>query len=245
MSGVYWDQPWNPVIGCQHASPGCNNCYAERMAYSIVKMGRKSAEKYRGALRHPDLEAKLLPHGPVLPEWNGTVRLDETALDLPLRTKKPTTFFTSMGDWLLLEPRGRLGMLGVCRDTPWHTYLLCTKRARRLVETLSGRDPLHHVLIGVTVENRACAAERLPYLARIREMGWRVWVSYEPALEKVDFGDAKLDWLVAGAETGGGARFCDGGWLVSAFMWARANHVPFWCKAGWPQQEPPRERWAE
>ena len=25
----WWDTSWNPVVGCSHASLGCDNCYAE------------------------------------------------------------------------------------------------------------------------------------------------------------------------------------------------------------------------
>ncbi len=24
----YWNKPWNPVVGCKHVSPACDNCYA-------------------------------------------------------------------------------------------------------------------------------------------------------------------------------------------------------------------------
>ena len=35
-SRIEWtDSTWNPVTGCTKVSPGCNNCYAERMAFTI------------------------------------------------------------------------------------------------------------------------------------------------------------------------------------------------------------------
>ena len=24
----FWDKPWNPIVGCKHVSPACDNCYA-------------------------------------------------------------------------------------------------------------------------------------------------------------------------------------------------------------------------
>ena len=31
----YVDETWNPVIGCTKCSPGCDNCYAEKMAWRM------------------------------------------------------------------------------------------------------------------------------------------------------------------------------------------------------------------
>lgn len=37
MSKIEWtEQTWNPIIGCSKISPGCNNCYAEKMAGSLL-----------------------------------------------------------------------------------------------------------------------------------------------------------------------------------------------------------------
>ncbi|NTW99541.1 MAG: DUF5131 family protein, partial [Geobacteraceae bacterium] len=38
----------NPVTGCTKISPGCKNCYAERMAYRLQAMGQA---RYRNGFR--------------------------------------------------------------------------------------------------------------------------------------------------------------------------------------------------
>lgn len=39
-SSIEWTEyTWNPVTGCTKASPGCLNCYAERMAKRLQAMG--------------------------------------------------------------------------------------------------------------------------------------------------------------------------------------------------------------
>lgn len=51
MTAIEWtDETWNPVTGCTHVSPGCDNCYAERLA--------------EGRLRHlyPDGFGKVTLH---------------------------------------------------------------------------------------------------------------------------------------------------------------------------------------
>ena len=69
------DETWNPVTGCTRVGPGCDNCYADRLA-----------ERWRGIVDHPyeqDFDLKL---------W--TARLGQ-----PLLWKKPGMIFVnSMSD---------------------------------------------------------------------------------------------------------------------------------------------------
>ncbi len=38
---IEWTEcTWNPVTGCTKLSPGCLNCYAERMAKRLHAMGQ-------------------------------------------------------------------------------------------------------------------------------------------------------------------------------------------------------------
>ena len=39
-SAIEWtEETWNPVTGCDKVSPGCDNCYAERVANRLLAMG--------------------------------------------------------------------------------------------------------------------------------------------------------------------------------------------------------------
>ncbi|MGR3318888.1 MAG: DUF5131 family protein, partial [Candidatus Anammoxibacter sp.] len=75
-SKIEWtESTWNPLSGCSKISPGCNNCYAERMAFRLKKMGQKN---YRNGF-------KLTIH--------------DHALEIPLKLKKPQKIFVnSMSD---------------------------------------------------------------------------------------------------------------------------------------------------
>src|SRR5271155_420328 len=86
-SDIEWtDATWNPVVGCAMVSPGCTNCYAMRMAARLQSMG---AAPYRGATRRSG--------GGVV--WTGRLRVNEKALEAPLRWKKPKKIFVnSMSD---------------------------------------------------------------------------------------------------------------------------------------------------
>ena len=40
QTAIEWtDATWNPVTGCTKVSPGCKNCYAERLAFRLRAMG--------------------------------------------------------------------------------------------------------------------------------------------------------------------------------------------------------------
>ena len=102
--------------------------------------------------------------------------------------------------------------------------------------------PLPNVWLGVSVEDQKTADERIPLLlqtpAAVR------WVSYEPALGPVNFsarlGKSEslggshvfrlLDWLVAGGESGPGARPCHPQWIRAARDQCMEAGVPFFFK---------------
>jgi len=50
---------WNPVTGCSHVSPGCDNCYAEVFTKRLRAMGmEKYAEGFKSR-QHPDKLAEV------------------------------------------------------------------------------------------------------------------------------------------------------------------------------------------
>ena len=115
--------------------------------------------------------------------------------------------------------------------------------------------PLPHVLIGVTCCNQEEAERNIPVLLQLKARGLaaRVYVSYEPALGPVDFtgplyavGQAgrpgvqaldaremwlpRLDWIVAGCESGRGRRPAEAAWFQSVFEQCDAAGIPFFLK---------------
>lgn len=60
-SSIEWtDSTWNPVTGCSKISPGCKNCYAERMAKRLAgRFGYPKDDPFRVALHHDRLEEPL------------------------------------------------------------------------------------------------------------------------------------------------------------------------------------------
>lgn len=42
-SKIEWtESTWNPISGCTKISRGCDNCYAEKMAFRLQAMGTKA-----------------------------------------------------------------------------------------------------------------------------------------------------------------------------------------------------------
>ncbi len=127
MSAIEWTgRTWNPTLGCSVASPGCDNCYAAKLAH------RGLSEAHRG----------LTVLGPDGVEWTGEVRTHPERLDVPLRVRKPTTWFVdSMSDLFHRDVPDEfvVEVLAVMALTPHHTYQVLTKRPQRMAALLS--DP--------------------------------------------------------------------------------------------------------
>jgi len=112
QTGIEWtDATWNPVTGCTKVSPGCKNCYAERLAFRLR------------AMRNPRYE-------------NGfALTLQPDQLTLPLRWRKPRRIFVNSMSDLFHEavPDAFIHQVfEVMRQADWHIFQVLTKRSRRL-----------------------------------------------------------------------------------------------------------------
>src|SRR5262247_1068137 len=107
-SAIEWtDATWNPVTGCTKISPGCKHCYAERMANRLQAMGNKSYAN--------GFELTLQP----------------SALELPLRWKKPQFIFVNSMSDLFHEDIPEafvLDVFHVMQKAHWHRFQVLTKR---------------------------------------------------------------------------------------------------------------------
>jgi protein gp37 len=126
-----------------------------------------------------------------------------------------------------------LAIVRVMVEADWHTYQVLTKRSERLRDMLDG--PLRfaaergHIWWGVSVEDRKHGLPRVEHL-RAAPAGLRM-LSVEPLLE--DLGPFRLDgigWVIAGGESGHGARPLDPDWVRSLRDRCREAGVPFFFK---------------
>ena len=127
-------------------------------------------------------------------------------------------------------------------DQPEMTFLMLTKCPERMVEMMrvdsicAEAVKAPNIWWGVTVMRQADVETRLSILAQGLPLATRKWVSVEPILEEIDlrgYTCRKLvDAVVAGPETGPGARLCEPGWLWNLENDCVMDRVPFWRK-GW------------
>jgi protein gp37 len=131
-TGIEWtDATWNPIRGCSRVSEGCRNCYAEGVARRFNGEGLP----YEGLT--------------TIGRWNGTVRVVESALDQPLRWKRPRKIFVNSMSDLFHEslPFADIARIfAVMQLAQLHTFQVLTKRAERMrdffrwLETSEGKQ---------------------------------------------------------------------------------------------------------
>jgi protein gp37 len=122
-SKIEWtDSTWNPLRGCSRVSPGCQHCYAERVAARF----RGPGQRFEGLVKtHPSGE----------PRWTGKIQLVPGKLDEPLRWRRPRRIFVNSMSDLFHEgvPDEYIAaVFGVMAACPQHTFQILTKRAERM-----------------------------------------------------------------------------------------------------------------
>ena len=207
-SSIEWtESTWNPVTGCNKISPGCKNCYAERMAHRLRAMGQPNyADGFRLATH---------PH----------------AVDMPLRWRKPQTIFVnSMSDLFHEDVPTEFirTVFDVMRKARWHRFQVLTKRADRLSELGSSIDWPKNVWMGVSVES----ADYTYRIDRLRDVSAEVrFISLEPLLGPIPRLPIEgIDWVIVGGESGPGARPMDPAWVLGIRDQCFAARVPFFFK---------------
>lgn len=257
-SDIEWtDTTWNPLAGCTRVSSGCDNCYAALMAWRLGNM----AEADLAAGRDPGGRRKYMgvatrtPSGRVA--FNGTINLDEAALDEAYSWRKPRrVFVNSMSDLFHKDvpPDFIYQVFKVMEATPQHTYQVLTKRPENIMPAMKlygigGATPQArpwpaNVWIGTSVEDQAAADSRIPHLLRVPA---RVrFLSCEPLLGPVDLRPwvytfrlnsapdtplrQDLHWIIVGGESGRGARPMVPAWAESLRDQCQAAGVAFYMK---------------
>jgi len=207
-SAIEWTgSTWNPVTGCTKISPGCQHCYAERMAWRLKGMGQPNYAKGFEVALHP------------------------AALSLPLTWKKSQMIFVnSMSDLFHVEVPLEFirRVFDVMRRARWHQYQILTKRAERLAELDRLLSWPPNVWMGVTVES----AHYVRRTDHLRGTGAAIkFLSLEPLLGPLPGLNLEgIDWVVLGGESGPGARPMNPDWVTDIREQCLRAGVPFFFK---------------
>jgi protein gp37 len=207
-SAIEWtESTWNPVTGCTKLSPGCKNCYAERMARRLEAMGQPN---YASGFN---------------------LAVHEHALELPLQWKTPQTIFVnSMSDLFHKDVSCAFikKVFDVMNRTDRHRFQILTKRSARLLELNRHLQWADHIWMGVSVETE-------DYVERIEDLrgtGAHVkFLSLEPLLGQLPrLNLAGIDWVIVGGESGPGARPMREEWVKEIRDQCSRANTPFFFK---------------
>jgi protein gp37 len=247
-TSIQWtDATWSPVTGCSKISPGCTNCYAERM--DRRQMWKRTPDGFK-------------PWTAQNAEYN--VRLHPERLDEPLHWRKPRMVFVcSVADLFheLVPDEFIDRVFAVIALSPKHTFQILTKRAKRMYEYLTWpgrRDaikhegekmkpsrppehwyhisdwnarmkwPLQNVWLMVSAEDQRRFDERVPVLVSIPAVVHGV--SLEPLLGPINIGPYRPEWAIVGGESGPGARPMDVQWARDIVRQCEEAHTACFVK---------------
>ena len=215
-STIEWTEAtWNPTTGCDRVSPGCDNCYALRLAKRL---------KYMGAAKYQQ-DGSARTSGPGF-----GLQYHKHTLEIPHRWRRGRMIFVnSMSD--LFHPEVPLeaiqNVFEVMADTPQHTYQVLTKRSQRLAEVAADLPWADNIWMGVSIENTRYAFRA----SHLRNTPAKVkFISAEPLLGPLELDLDGLDWVIAGGESGPGARPMKPEWLRELRDSCSAAEVPFFFK---------------
>ncbi len=207
-SAIEWtESTWNPVTGCTKISPGCDNCYAERLALRLQAMGQPN---YADGFK---------------------LTVQEHMLELPLRWKLPQIIFVnSMSDLFHRDVPTEYvhRVFDVMKRASRHRFQVLTKRSLRLSRINKDLDWQQNIWMGVSVESKDYAFR----IDHLRETGARVkFLSLEPLLGPLpDLNLNGIDWVIVGGESGPGARPMRMEWVLDIRDQCLSAGVPFFFK---------------
>jgi len=221
--GLYWDRALSLVEGCDPISEGCDNCWSTTQTHMRSRQAnQKMIDRYAGLVN-------------TFGGFNGRIRLMWDDIKKPKSVKKPTTWAVWNDLFHKDVPlKFQFKFFDMALKTPWHTYIVCTKRAAKMKNRVDRiyallehsypehTIPLPNVILMVTGENQEMVDSRVPFLFKTQAAVRGV--SIEPMLGPVDLSHyfsnffiddnddeyatykPGLDWVIIGEESGPKAR---------------------------------------
>lgn len=242
---IEWtNETWNWLSGCTKVSPGCKNCYAEKMSRRLAAMGQ---DKYKQVI---DSDGR----------FNGKTVVTASEYMKPNKWKASRMIFVnSMSDTFheSVTITDLYNMFDQIQANPQHIFLILTKRPDIMFDAYNRKSlknyfGMPNVWLGVTVENQEMAQKRIPILLKVPAA--KRFVSIEPMLGPVDLlkyyftlangtyafkgvpvSDRTkwidlLDWVICGSESGPARRPFNEDWARSLRDQCIRASVPFFFK---------------
>lgn len=225
-SKIEWTRhTFNPWIGCQKVSPGCDHCYAEAMM----------ADRYGRVIWGPHGDRSRTSPG----NWRKPRQWDRAAAAAGERHR---VFCASLADVFdnhrSILPEWRADLWSLIRETQNLDWLLLTKRPQNIAKMLPADwgDGWQHVWLGTTVENQDEADRRIPHLravpAKVR------FLSAEPLVEMTVPDLRGIAWVIVGGESGRCARKLNPFWARILRDQCASEQVAFFMKQMGGERKP-------
>jgi protein gp37 len=212
---------FNPWMGCTKVSPGCANCYAEKLVHGRMKRAKWGKGNAR-SLTSPET-------------WKQPLAWNREAAKRGVRYR---VFCASLAD--ILDPEVPLvwlkHVLDLALSTTHLDWMLLTKRQDQLhrvpehLKAVTGSETAKNIWLGVSAEDQRHYNLRVSAL--LAAPASNRFVSVEPMLGPIIMGDldATPDWIICGGESGGRARTMQAAWARSLRDQCRSLRVPFYFK---------------
>jgi protein gp37 len=220
-SKIEWtNHTFNPWWGCTNVSPGCDNCYAESFAL-----------RYGHDVWGADYPRRFLSDA----HWSQPIAWNREAEAGGIRYR---VFCASMADVFENRPdlvTHRMRLLKLIEATPNLDWQLLTKRPHQIKKLLPrGYEFPANVWLGTTVEDQIAANKRPKHILEFSTPAV-LFLSCEPLLGPVDIrrhlergpNGVGIDWVIAGGESGHGARPMNPEWAESLRDQCQEAGVPF------------------
>lgn len=246
---IHWtDETWNWLVGCSRISKECDNCYAEVAAASprLQKFPQyQGIEQWDGTIRFVENQLRKpltwkkpkkiftcsmsdVFHPNVLDEWRDrafAVMAIANHHTYQILTKRPER---------MLEYFQRLDVFGRWANVIEQEFLDSPCLGHLIDELLGRQSPYKNIWLGTTAGCQESINVRLPLLDQLTQAGWTTFISAEPLLEEIhlgfDFPGYKVHQVIAGAESGHGARPMDENWVRGIRDQCIAYDVAFFYK---------------
>lgn len=222
---IQWaEHTWNPWMGCERMSAGCDFCYMHRMMEKAGKNGSKV--------------------------WRTAPKTFNSPYSYPAGNR---VFSCSMSDFFIEEADPwRDDAWEIIKNTPKLQYLLLTKRVGRIKHCLPkdwGTNGYSNVNLGTSIEDQS-VINRMVILSKLKNANsvFKLFISAEPLIGELDFKatqkliDAfqKMDWIIVGGESGNAPvgtpnvqycyRPCDLNWIDKIILDCKSYNIPFFLK---------------
>lgn len=245
MTKIEWaNETWNPITGCSPISEGCVNCYAARMSKRLAgRFGYPADNPFSITLHEDKLNVPL--------DWTEPRKIFVCSMGDLFHTDVPFEWVDRVFSVMSEAPQHTY-MLLTKRPGCMKKYIESLYDDWEI--QAYHRVPFNNLWLGVTAENQEMAENRIPILLQIPAA--KRFVSIEPMLSEINLSllnydhvvivdalnghhgvflplqgnNARLDWVICGAETGPRKRPMENAWAESLREQCEGAGIPFFFK---------------